>query len=317
MVKLYDTTGFGYIEVEVEQFYSNDYPIFFAKTGKDTYLRDLGQPIYTVPEMLTGNRPADGGHLIIEAKDYDDFIRREPNAKKYIKRLIGSREFIQGKKRFCLWLVDCPPNEIRKMPLVYERVKACKEDRLNGAPDRQKLAATPWLFRDIRNPLRCLVVPKVSGERREYIPMDFVDNDVILTDLLFMIPEAKYFHFGVLTSLPHMTWMRMVAGRLRNDYRYSVDVVYNNFPWPPFWREVEKTASKILMARKNYPEASFADLYDPVTMPADLRAAHEENDRAVMAAYDFPKNMTELQMQTAFLKMYDSLTKFDEIYNSL
>ena len=317
MIKLYDTTGFGYIEVEVEQFYSNDYPMFFAKTGKDTYLRDFEQPIYTVPEMLTGNRPADGGHLIIEAEDYDDFIKREPNAKKYIKRLIGSREFIQGKKRYCLWLVDCPPNEIRQMPLVYERVKACKEDRLKGAPDRQKLAATPYLFRDTRNPLRCLVVPKVSSERREYIPMDFVDNDVILTDLLFMIPEAKYFHFGVLTSLPHMVWMRMVAGRLRNDYRYSVDVVYNNFPWPPFWRKVEQTAAEILVVRGKYPDASFADLYDPVTMPKDLRKAHEENDRAVMAAYDFPKNMTELQMQRAFLKMYDSLTKFDKFYNSL
>lgn len=316
MVKLYDNTGFGYIEVEVEQFYFNDYPAFFAKTGKDSYLRDFNEPFYTVPEMLTGNRPADGGHLIIEAKDYDDFIAREPRAKKYIKRLIGSKEFIYNLPRYCLWLVDCPPNEIKSMPLVYQRVKACKEDRLKGAPDRQKLAATPWLFRDTRNPARCLVVPKVSGERREYVPMDFVNGDVILTDLLFMVPGAMYWHFGVLTSLPHMVWMRMVCGRLKSDYRYSAQIVYNNFPFPPFWREVERTAAEILVARQNYPEASFADLYDPLLMPRDLRRAHEQNDRAVMAAYDFPKNMTEEQMQRAFMRMYDSLRKMELLASS-
>ena len=301
MVKLYDTSGFGYIEVEVEQFYSNDLPIFFAKTGKDTYLRDFEAPIYTVPEMLTGNRPADGGNLIIEAEDYDDFIAHEPRAKKYIKRLIGSREFIQNRKRYCLWLVDCPPNEIRQMPLVYERVKACREDRLKGAPDRQKLAATPHLFRDTRNPARCLVVP------------DFIDWNVITTNSLHIVPDAKYWHFGVLTSFPHMVWMRLTCGRMRNDYRYSVDVVYNNFPWPPFWREVERTASEILVTRQKYPDASLADLYDPLTMPKDLRRAHEENDRAVMAAYDFPKNMSELEMQRAFLRMYDRLKNIWEI----
>lgn len=316
MIKLYDTTGFGYIEVEVEQFYANDYPMFFAKTGKDTYLHDLEQPVYTVPEMLTGNRPADGGALIIEEKDYDDFIKREPAAKKYIKRLIGSREFIHNLKRYCLWLVDCPPNEIRKMPLVYERVKACRENRLKGAPDRQKLAATPHLFRETRNPSNYLFVPQVSSSRREYIPMGFMNGDFIVTNPNFWIPDAKYWHFGVLTSFPHMVWMRMTCGRLRNDYRYSAQVVYNNFVWPPFWREVERTASKILMARRNYPDASFADLYDPVTMPKDLRKAHEENDRAVMAAYDFPKNMSELEMERAFLRMYDSLTNMEKIFYS-
>ena len=314
MIKLYDTSGFGYIEVEVDQFYSNDLPIFFAKTGKDTYLRDFEAPIYTVPDMLTGNRPADGGHLIIEAADYDDFIAREPLAKKYIKRLIGSREFIQNKKRYCLWLVDCPPNEIRKMPYVYERVKACKEDRLKGAPDRQKLAATPWLFRDTRNPARCLVVPETSSSRRDYVPMDFIDWNVITTNSLHIVPDAKYWHFGVLTSFPHMVWMRMTCGRLRNDYRYSADVVYNNFPWPPFWREVERTAAEILATRQKYPDASLADLYDPLTMPKDLRRAHEENDRAVMAAYDFPKNMSELEIQRAFLRMYESLKNMWEIF---
>ena len=307
MVKLYDEELNGYIEVEVGDFYCNDFPMFFARIGKDSYVRWQGEPIYTVPEMITGNRPADGGHLIIEAEDYEDFIAREPSAKKYIKRLIGSKEFIHNLPRYCLWLVNCPPNEIKRMPLVYERVKLCREARVKGAPDRQKLAATPWLFRETNNPARKLVVPKVSGERREYIPMDFVNENVILTDLLFMIPDAMFWHFGVLTSFPHMVWMRMVAGRMGISYRYSADVVYNNFPWPPFNKEVEITAAKILSARMNYPEASLADLYDPLIMPKDLRKAHEENDRAVMEAYDFPKNMTEAQMQVAFLKLYDRL----------
>ena len=307
MVKLYDEELNGYIEVEVGDFYCNDFPMFFARIGKDSYVRWQGEPIYTVPEMITGNRPADGGHLIIEAEDYEDFIAREPSAKKYIKRLIGSKEFIHNLPRYCLWLVNCPPNELKRMPLVYERVKLCREARLKGAPDRQKLAATPWLFRETNNPARKLVVPKVSGERREYIPMDFVNENVILTDLLFMIPDAMFWHFGVLTSFPHMVWMRMVAGRMGISYRYSADVVYNNFPWPPFNKEVEITAAKILSARMNYPEASLADLYDPLIMPKDLRKAHEENDRAVMEAYDFPKNMTEAQMQVAFLKLYDRL----------
>ena len=236
MVKLYDENLTGYIEAEVEDFYCNDFPHFFARIDKDSYLRQIYEPIYNVPEMITGNRPADGGHLIIEAKDYDDFIAREPKAEKYIKRLIGSKEFIHKLPRYCLWLVDCPPNEIRKMPLVYKRVELCREARLKGAPDRQKLAKTPWLFRETRNPLRCLVVPETSSQRREYVPMDFIDENVITTNSLHLIVDAMYWHFGVLTSSVHMAWMKMVAGRLRNDYRYSVDVVYNNFPFPPFWR---------------------------------------------------------------------------------
>lgn len=317
MVKLYDENDCGYIEAEVEDFYCNDFPQFFARTDKDTYLHNFCEPFYNVPEMITGNRPADGGHLIIEAADYDEFIAREPNAKKYIKRLIGSKEFIHNLPRYCLWLVDCPPNEIRKMPLVYQRVQLCKEARLKGAPDRQKLAKTPWLFRETRNPDNYLVIPETSSQRREYIPIGYMNADTIPTNSLHIMPDAKYWHFGVLTSSVHMTWMRMVAGRLRDDYRYSVDVVYNNFPFPPFWRKVELTAGEILVARNKFPEASFADLYDPLLMPKELRKAHAENDRAVMDAYDFPKSMTEAQMQTAFLNLYERLKNFAELYNSI
>ena len=317
MVKLYQTNfPDAYIEVEVEQFYSNDLPIFFAKTGKDTYLRDFVEPFYYVPEMRKGSQPTDNGNLIIEAADYEDFIKREPAAKKWIRPFVGAREFIHNEKRYCLWLEDCPPNELREMPLVYERVKKCREFRLqskNAATRRD--ANKSWLFQHIAQPKsNYLLVPSVSSERREYIPIGYMDANTIASNLVLMIPGAKYFHFGVLTSLPHMVWMRMVAGRLRNDYRYSAEVVYNNFPFPPFWRKVERTAAEILVARKNYPDASFADLYDPLTMPKDLRKAHEENDCAVMEAYDFPKNMSEEKMQVAFLQMYDAMRNMAEIF---
>ena len=315
MIKLYDENLMGYIEVEVSEFYSNDYPNFFAKTGKDSYIRDV-EPIYTVPEIIQGSSPIDDGNLIIEAADYDDFITREPTAKKWIRPFVGAREFIQNKKRYCLWLVDCPPNELRKMPLVYERVKNVREFRLKSNRERtRKVADTAWLFAEIRQPkTNYLLVPRVSSERREYIPLAYMDADTICSDSAQMIPGAMYWHFGVLTSLPHMVWMRTVCGRLKSDYRYSADVVYNNFPWPPFWREVERTAAEILFVRQKYPDASFADLYDPLTMPKDLRKAHEANDRAVMAAYDFPKKMTEAQMQRAFFNMYDSLIKLEKIF---
>ena len=315
MVKLYDTTGLGYIEVEVEQFYSNDLPIFFAKTGKDTYLRDFEVPIYTVPDMIWGSKPTDGGNLIIEAADYDDFVKCEPRAKKWIRPFVGAREFIHNEKRYCLWLEDCPPNEIKSMSRVYERVKKCREFRLaSKKAATRKSAETSWLFQERRQPkTNYLLVPCHSSCNREYIPIGYMDANIICGNANQMIPDAKYFHFGVLTSLPHMVWTRMTCGRLGISYRYSADVVYNNFPWPPFWREVERTAAKILSARQKYPDASLADLYDPITMPKDLRRAHEENDRAVMAAYDFPKDMSELEMQRAFLRIYDSLKDIWEI----
>ena len=319
MVKLYDEELTGYIEVEVADFYCNDYPNYFARTGKGTYVRWLGESIYTVPEMIFGSMPRDGGNLIIEAADYDDFIAREPKAKKWIRPYVGAREFIHNLPRYCLWLVDCPPNELRKMPLVYKRVEAVRDFRLaSKKAATRKDAATPWLFQERRQPkTNYLLVPRVSSERREYIPIGWMEPDVICSDANHMIPGAMYWHFGVLTSFPHMVWTRMTCGRLTSRIRYSADVVYNNFPWPPFNREVERTAAEILAARRNYPEASYADLYDPLIMPKDLRKAHEANDRAVMEAYDFPRGMTEQQMQLAFLTIYDKLRKFNEFYQSL
>ena len=271
------------------------------------------KPLCDVPEMTTGNRPADGGHLIIEEKDFDEFIKREPMAKKYIKRLVGAKEYINNQKRYCLWLVDASPAELRKMPLVRERVEACRQDRLNGAADRQKLAETPAVFRETLNPTTSVIIPVVSSENRRYIPIGYIKN-VICTDRIKLIPEVNLYHFGVLTSNVHMAWVRAVCGRLKSDYNYSKDIVYNNFPWCSPTDEqkakIKETAQGILNARALYPDCSLADLYDEITMPPELRKAHRENDRAVMRAYGFDvKTMTESMCVSELMKMYRELTE--------
>ena len=264
--------------------------------------------------MSTGNRPADGGHLIIESEDYADFIAKEPAAIKYIKRLTGAVEYINNKDRYCLWLVNANPAELRKMPLVMQRIEACRQDRLSGAADRQKLADTPTLFRETNNPETYIIVPRVSSENRRYIPLGFLDSSVIPTDSATIIQDASLYDFGIITSNVHMAWMRAVCGRLKSDYRYSKDIVYNNFPWPTPTdaqkAKIEQTAQAILDARALYPDCSLADLYDEAVMPPELRKAHQQNDRAVMEAYGFwGKLNTETECVAELMKMYQELTK--------
>ena len=280
----------------------------------NAFVDSRNKPICDVPLMTTGNRPADGGHLIIEADEYDEFIAKEPNALPYIKRLVGAAEFINNKKRWCLWLVGISPAELRKMPLVLQRVEACKADREN-APDagRRKLAERPTQFREINNPDTFVVVPAVSSERRRYVPIGFLDKNTIATNLVITIPDAQLYHFGVLTSNVHMAWMRAVCGRLKSDYRYSKDVVYNNFPWPTLTdaqkAKIEQTAQAILDARALYPDCSLADLYDEIAMPPELRKAHQQNDRAVMQAYGFDvATTTETSCVAELMRMYQKLT---------
>lgn len=293
---------------------------FYLVDANNIFVESCSKPICNVPKMTTGNRPADGGHLIIEAEDYDEFIKKEPNAKKYIKKLTGAMAFINNKARYCLWLVDINPKELRNMPEVLKRVEACKEDRLNGAEDRQKLAATPWLFRETKCPDLYVIVPATSSENRKYVPMGFLDSSTIATNSATIIPNANLYDFGILTSNVHMAWMRTVCGRLKSDYRYSKDIVYNNFPWCNSTDEqkakIEKTAQGILDARELYPECSLADLYDDLTMPKELRKAHQENDKAVMEAYGFCKKdengkrtwLTESETVAKLMEMYQKLT---------
>lgn len=281
------------------------------------WIDSRSKPLCNVPKMTTGNRPADGGHLIIEAQDYDQFIKDEPDAIPYIKRLTGSDEWINNKKRYCLWLVGVDPQTMVKMPEVMARVNACREDRLNGAPDRQKLAATPWLFRETNNPDSYIIVPRVSSEKRKYIPLGFADSSLIPTDSATIIPNAGLYEFGVLESLVHMAWMRTVAGRLEMRYRYSKDIVYNNFPWP-FVSEtqkhlIEKTAQGILDARNTYAGTSLADMYGTyMYMYPELVKAHEANDKAVMDAYGFDQSMTEPEIVAELMKMYQRLIEEEE-----
>ena len=288
----------------------------------DEFICNRSKPLWNVPRMMTGNRPADGGNLIIEKEDYEEFIRKEPQAKPYIKKLVGSSEFINNKERWCLWLVGVTPAELRKMPLVLKRVEACKQDRENS-PDagRRKLAETPTLFREINNPASFILVPQVSSERRRYVPMGFLDCNTISTNLNFIIPEATMYQFAILTSNIHMAWMRAVCGRLEMRYRYSANIVYNNFPWPEPTaqqrQKIEQTAQAILDARALYPDSSLADLYDELTMPPELRKAHRLNDMAVMEAYGFAKGSEAYRNEAAcvaeLMKLYQK--KVEEIEN--
>lgn len=287
----------------------------YLMDAPNVFIESRNKPLCDVPAIRKGNQPTDGGNLIIEANDIDSFLAREPKAEKFIKRLIGSKEYINNKPRYCLWLKDATPSELRQMPAVMERLEGVRKMR-EASTDAatRKLADMPHLFRETNNPDTYIVVPSVSSERRRYVPMGFLKADTIPTNLVLIIPEATLYHFGVLESNVHMAWMRAVCGRLKSDYRYSKDVVYNNFSWPNPTEEqktkIEQTAQAILDARALYPDSSLADLYDELTMPVELRKAHQDNDRAVMQAYGFNvKTMTESQCVAELFKLYQELTK--------
>ena len=278
--------------------YLTDGPIVFIESRK--------QPICDVPPITKGCQPTDGGNLIIEDDELEGFLAKEPLAKKYIKKLVGAREFINRKDRWCLWLVGVSPAELRKMPLVMERIEKVREMRLASSDaGTRRLADTPTVFRETYNPDTFIIVPSASSERRRYIPLGFLGSDTISTNLNLIVPDATLYHFGVMISNVHMAWMRTVCGRLKSDYRYSKEIVYNNFPWPtPTDAQkatIEKTAQGILDARALYPDASLADLYDPLTMPPELRKAHTANDRAVMTAYGMPIKETDEAACVAWL----------------
>lgn len=283
--------------------------------GETVFIESKSKPLCDVPAIRKGNQPTDGGNLIIEASELDEFLEKEPLAQKYIKRLVGAKEYINSLDRYCLWLINVPPSELRKMPLVMERVKKVKEMRLSSSDKgTQKLADYPTLFRETNNPKTFIVVPSVSSENRKYVPMGFLDENTIPTNLVLIIPEASLYHFGIVTSNVHMAWMRAVCGRLEMRYRYSKDIVYNNFPWPTPTDEqkakIEQTAQAILNARALYPDCSLADLYDELTMPVELRKAHQANDKAVMQAYGFwGKLNTESECVAELMRMYKELTE--------
>lgn len=284
----------------------------YLMDGENIFVERRTKPLCDVPPIHRGNQPTDGGNLIIEEADYNDFITKEPKAKKYIKRFMMGYEFINNKKRYCLWLVNASPQEIKEMPLVMKRVEAVKEMREKSTfPQTRAMAETPTLMREQINPEHFIAIPVVSSQRRRYIPLGYLGSDTIPGNKLFIIENATLYHFGILESNVHMAWMRTVCGRLKSDYSYSKDIVYNNFPWPTVnddqKNKIEKTAQGILDARALHPDSSLADLYDPLTMPLELRKAHIANDRAVMAAYGFSTKMSEADCVAELMKMYQML----------
>ena len=275
--------------------------------------------ICSVSQMVYGNKPTDGGNLIITEEEKEEILKHEPELAQYIYPYIGSTEFINNKIRYCFWLVNVNPSVIKKSPILTKRITAVREKRLSSsAKPTQEKASVPWLFFFISQPsTNYIMIPRVSSERRKYIPIGFMPPEIIASDACSIVPNASLYHFGILTSNIHNAWMRTVAGRLKSDYRYSGSVVYNNFPWPTPTEaqkaKIEETAQGILDARALYPDASLADLYDELTMPPELRKAHVRNDQAVAAAYGLNKNSPEFKSESAcvamLMRMYQALTE--------
>ena len=273
------------------------------------------KPISKVPEISLGGQAIDDGNFIFTIEEKEEFLKAEPQAEAFVRPYMMGKDFINRKPRFCLWLINAEPKLLKTCPMTLERVKKVKEFRLlSSRANTLKAAATPTLF---GQPFECktsyIAIPKVSSENRRYIPMDFLPAEIIPGDKLFTMQNASEYEFGVMMSNVHMAWMRAVCGRLKSDYSYSNTIVYNNFPWPnPTDEQKEKikaTAKAILDMRKLYPNSSLADLYDDLTMPPELRKAHQANDKAVMQAYGFwGKLNSETECVAELMKMYQELT---------
>ena len=280
----------------------------------NTFIASRQHPICAVPEIVTGNQATDDGHFFISSDEYEHFIAATPNAEKYLRKAYNSQGFINGKFQYCLWLVGITPQELKSMPPVYERVQNVWQYRLSSPKAAtRKQADIPTLFTEIRQPEgNYIVIPKVSSETRRYIPLGFLEPDIICNNTIKFVPDATLYHFGVLCSSVHNAWMRAVAGRMKSDYQYSNTIVYNNFPWPDadeaHRAAIEKTAQAILDARARYPEASLADLYDELAMPPELRRAHQANDRAVLAAYGIKPDTPEPEIVAELMARYRALT---------
>ena len=280
----------------------------------DVFVESRKVPLSQVPEMLFGSMPNDGGNFILREEEVAVMKSKYPESEKFIKKFLGAEEFINNKKRYCLWLVNASPAEMRKIPPIMERVANVQKLRSESKrAATQKLATTPTLFGEIRQPVSgtYLLVPSTSSEKRRYVPLGFLDCNVISSNANLIVPNASLYHFGILTSNVHMAWMRAVCGRLEMRYRYSASIVYNNFPWPTPTEaqkaKIEQTAQAILDARNKFPDCSLADLYDEAAMPPDLRKAHQENDRTVMAAYGFNIKMSESECVAELFKMYQKM----------
>lgn len=302
---IYDENGEKKIAKNINGYLVDASTVFIEKRKK---------PLCDVPEMSKGNIPVDGGNLIVDDVDLDLFLAEAPNAKKFLKPLLGAEEFLHDNKRWCLWLVDASPSELKALPNVVRRVEAVKNFRLASKKEAtKKYAEYPTRFMEIRQPtMEYILIPSTTSERRNFIPIDFISPDIISTNANFMLPNASLYHFGILTSTIHMAWTRAVCGRLEMRYRYSNDIVYNNFPWPDPTdsqrEEISKRAQGVLDARALHPNDSLDALYDPLTMPPELLKAHKNLDKAVGKAYGISYE-TDAEIVAFLMQKYLELTK--------
>ena len=280
------------------------------------FIEKNSKPLCDVPPMIRGSSPIDDGNLLLTIEEKEDYLLKEPHGEKFLRPFMMGKDFIDRKPRWCFWLVSANPSELKGCPILMKRIEAVRDFRLKSSKAATvQSAATPTLFGEMRPcDTDYVAIPKVTSENRRYVPIEYLKSDIIAGDKLFQMPYASLYHFGVLTSNVHMAWMRAVCGRLEMRYSYSNTIVYNNFPWPNPTDEqkqrIEQAAKAILDARTLYPDSSLADLYDELTKPVELRRAHQENDRAVMAAYGFNvKTMTESQCVGELFKLYKQLTK--------
>ena len=283
--------------------------------GENVFIESRPKPLCDIPEIGIGNKPIDGGFYLFKNEEKEEFVAKEPGSEKYFRRWYGSDEFINRRPRWCLWLGDANPMDLLKLPECMKRIEAVRNYRL-GSPSAGtvKLADKPTRFHVENMPKEnYIVIPEVSSQRRPYVPMGYMDDKVLCSNKVRLLPKASLYLFGVLNSSVHMGWMRVVCGRLKSDYSYSVNIVYNNFPWPNPTEEqkakIEQTAQAILDARQVYPEASFADMYGNLIIFPELMKAHRANDTAVLEAYGFPKDASESEIVARLFKMYQELTK--------
>lgn len=294
----------------------------------DILLVNRSKSLCDVPEIGIGNKPIDGGFYLFTSAEKTAFLSIEPNAAQYFRRWLGAEEFLNGIERWCLLLVNCPPEKMRTMPRVMQRVESVRLFRLGEGPNSRgkksektppestrKLAQTPTRFHVENIPQDTyLLVPSVSSERRSYIPIGFMTPDIVASNLVLIIPDATPYHFGILSFAMHMAWVRYVCGRLKSDYRYSAGIVYNNFPWPPALTDKHKTAIEtaaqaVLDTRTRFPDASLSDLYDPLAMPPELVKAHQALDKAADAAYgrSFASDAERVAFLFGLYEQYTSL----------
>lgn len=311
--------GFSYVNLNNKIIYNNGTAInakninCYLLDSQNVFLEKRSKPLCDVHLIRSGNKSYDDGNLTLSKEEAIALIDAYPDYARFVKKYINSKEFIHNEERFCLWLVDATPDIIKNNSIVFNRVKKCREVRMSSTDaSTRALADKPHLFRETVNPKSAIVIPLISSENRRYIPIGFIDDSIIAGSNIYIIPDATLYEFGILTSYIHMIWTRTVCGRLKSDIRYSGNTLYNNFPWPSIDRvmkqRIEETARTILCARKSYPEASLADLYDDVVMPVELRKAHYANDKAVMEAYGFNMDMSDSEILAKLMEMYKRLT---------